>query len=193
MAKIFKMVDDLDGVTDAEMTLQFGLDGETYEIDLGDENYEKYRSILELLASSGRKVERPIAMKRGTQARKSLGNKPAGGNTAEIREFLRGLGHPVSDRGRISADLMKLWESREVITESSVKAPEKPVQTVKSVTAAEVQDKVDALPEDDEDTKAEQAVIARVKNVKPKRGSQKTAVKPEFSELREVLSLEEGK
>lgn len=192
MAKIFKMVDDLDGVTDAEMTLQFGLDGETYEIDLGDENYEKYRAILELLASAGRKVERPIAMKRGTQARKSLGSKPAGGNTSEIREFLRGLGHQVSDRGRISADLMKLWESREVITESTVKAPEKSAQTVKTVTAADVQDKVDALPDDD-DTKLEQEVIERVKNVKPKRGQKQSAVKPEFSELREVLSLEEGK
>lgn len=183
MAKVTKLVDDLNG-SEAEMTLTFGLDGQDYEIDLNDENYEQYRAALELLAAHGRKVERQMNFKRSTTAKRAT---PSGG-TAHIREFLRSLGHEVSDRGRIPDHLMKLWESREVITEST-KRPEK------NVTAADVQDKVDALPEEDEDSKVEQEVIARVKAEKPKttRGKAKPAPKAEFSGLREVLSLEEGK
>lgn len=185
MAKVTKLVDDLNG-SEAEMTLVFGLDGQDYEIDLNDENYEQYRAALELLAAHGRKVERQMNFKRSTTAKRAT---PSGG-TAHIREFLRSLGHNVSDRGRIPDHLMKLWESREVITESSPK----PAQT-KNVTAADVQDKVNALPDEDDDAKAEQEVIARVKAEKPKttRGKAKPAPKAEFSGLREALSLEEGK
>lgn len=189
MAKITKMVDDLDGITEAEMTLQFGLDGKHYEIDLSDENYEKYRAALELLAGHGRVVtQAPMAFKRTSTPRST----PTGG-TAHIREFLRGLGHEVSDRGRIPDHLMKLWDSRQVITESTQKAEES-----KMVTATDVQDVVDNLPDDDEDKEAkaeEKKVIERVKNT-PKgstRGKPSAAPKAEFSALREVLSLEEEK
>lgn len=149
MAQITKLVDDLDG-TDAEMTLEFGLDGTEYAIDLNDSHYEEYRKVLELLASKGRVVTRePVKVKRTL----STGKKTSVvGKTQEMREWLRANGHNVSDRGRVPTHLVDLYETRPRL--EAVKAPETPAETPNEAPESK---------DTDEDAKAEQEVIERVK------------------------------
>lgn len=187
MAQITKLVDDLDG-TDAEMTLEFGLDGTEYAIDLNDPHYEEYRKVLELLASKGRVVTRePVKVKRTL----STGKKTSVvGKTQEMREWLRANGHNVSDRGRVPTHLVDLYETRPR-GPVAVKGDEK-VEGGENGTAGkpEVQD---------EDAKAEQAVIARVKNTpkaapttRRKPSAKDKGVEVEIPALRKVLSLVGG-
>lgn len=161
MAQITKLVDDLDG-TDAEMTLEFGLDGTEYAIDLNDPHYEEYRKVLELLASKGRVVTRePVKVKRTL----STGKKTSVvGKTQEMREWLRANGHNVSDRGRVPTHLVDLYETRprgpqKVLGEDDMR------EVVKSLKSDEKAPETPETP--DEDAKAEQEVIERVK-VTPK-------------------------
>ena len=174
MAKITKLVDDLDGTTEAEMTLTFGLDGTEYEIDLADGNYEQYRATLELLAAKGRPVTRQVATKRTLSGKKT--DKPVTGKTQHIREYLRGLGHQVSDRGRIPENLMKIWNERP--RDVVVKAPEVPADSPKDV---------------DEDKAEENAVITRVRAVQPPaKTSSRKAKRTEPTAVREVLKFSDA-
>ena len=49
------LVDDIDG-SDAEETIQFGLDGTHYEIDLNSDHAQELRGQLERYAKAARKV-----------------------------------------------------------------------------------------------------------------------------------------
>lgn len=156
MAQITKLVDDLDG-TDAEMTLEFGLDGTEYAIDLNDPHYEEYRKVLELLASKGRVVTRePIKVKRTLSTGKKTG---VVGKTQEMREWLRANGHNVSDRGRVPTHLVDLYETRPRL------APIVESRSIAEIKGEGGENKTaPETPETpDEDVKAEQEVIERVK------------------------------
>lgn len=187
MAQITKLVDDLNG-RDAEMTLSFGLDGKEYEIDLCDENYETYRQTLEQLASVARVVVRePVKVKRTL----STGKKTSVvGKTQEMREWLRANGHNVSDRGRVPTHLVDLYETR----------PRGPVTTKGDEKVEGGENGTAGKPDvQDEDIKAEQAVIARVKSTpktapttRRKSPAKNKGVEVEIPALREVLSLVDG-
>ncbi|MEX3510821.1 Lsr2 family protein [Kocuria carniphila] len=87
--------DDLDGGP-AEETVQFGLDGRQYEIDLSTTNAEKLREALRPFAVAGRRAQ-------GKSTRTSGPRSSSGGNpeTAKIRAWAKENGYEVSDRGRI--------------------------------------------------------------------------------------------
>lgn len=176
MAQITTLVDDLDGESKAEMTLEFGLDGRDYEIDLNDENYEEYRKALELLAAHGRLVERKaVKAKRTLSTGKKTGTM---GKTQEMREWLRSQGHQVSDRGRVPQSLVELWDARP-------KGDDTPEPVVEPEKASETPE------EANEDKVAEEAVIARVKNT-PKPARARGGKKVDVPAIREVLTLVEG-
>ncbi len=96
--------DDVDGST-AEETVNFGLDGVSYEIDLSAKNATKLRDALALYTGSGRRVA-------GRAARKApRGRSAAGPSASEIREWAREQGYDVSDRGRVPADVKAAYEA----------------------------------------------------------------------------------
>lgn len=109
MAKqtVVTLVDDLDGKAIEEgkgETVKFSLDGQSYEIDLSTDNAKALRDALKPYTKAGRTVSA-----RGTR---STGRK--GGSKEELseaRKWLRENGHDVSDRGRIPASLMDLFQS----------------------------------------------------------------------------------
>lgn len=188
MAQITKLVDDLDGESEAFMTLKFGVENEgtgqveEYEIDLKDSNYEHYKALIEMLAQYGRKVTRePVKAKRTL----STGKKTSVvGKTQEMREWLRANGHNVSDRGRVPTHLVDLYETRPRL--EAVKPSETPEEARKG-------------DDTDEDKKAEEAVIQRVKSTpkaapttRRKSTAKNTAAKVEIPAIREVLSLVDG-
>ena len=99
------LVDDLDGSEAAE-TVQFGLDGIAYEIDLSKKNAAKLRDALAPYVAEARRMG---GRRRTGRARD--GGRSAGASAAEIREWARANGWEVPDRGRVSAEVRKAYEA----------------------------------------------------------------------------------
>jgi hypothetical protein len=105
--KIILLEDDLDG-GEADETIQFSLDGTSYEIDLSAANAAKLRESLEKYVKSGRKTSgRAAAKQRG---RASTGRVAVSGNTQKIREWARESGFSISDRGRVPGNILEAYE-----------------------------------------------------------------------------------
>jgi hypothetical protein len=102
------LVDDFDGSGAADETVEFGLDGVTYEIDLSAKNATKLRNDLKQWVSAGRRVSgkrrgrRPAGRGRGSIDREQ---------SAAIREWARRNGHNVSTRGRIPAEVIDAFHA----------------------------------------------------------------------------------
>ena len=93
-------IDDLDG-SEAEGTIQFGLDGTSYEIDLNTKHAEALRKSLARYVKASRKIS---ATRHITRTSRSSG--PNGVNNSEVREWARSQGIDVKERGRIPAELV---------------------------------------------------------------------------------------
>jgi nucleoid-associated protein Lsr2 len=117
---LVQLVDDLDGTTsDSVSTVQFGLDGVTYEIDLTDSNAEALRGLFSDYVNSGRRTGGRV--KRGSGA----GRNGSGNNDAsQIREWAQANGIELAARGRIPAHVAESY--REAQKDDKVKtAPAK--------------------------------------------------------------------
>jgi uncharacterized Ntn-hydrolase superfamily protein len=112
-----RLVDDLDGET-ADETVEFGIDGRNYEIDLSKENAVRLRDVLADFVSAAR---RSGGRRRGgssaatSSASGSAGTAPKGRTAIDreqnqaIREWARKRGMKVSDRGRIPAEVLEAY------------------------------------------------------------------------------------
>ncbi|RJO77879.1 Lsr2 family protein [Nocardia panacis] len=100
------LIDDVDGESIADETIEFAIDGVSYEIDLSTANATKLRDGLEQWVGSARRVSgrRRVKAAAGTAAPKSRVSIDRE-QSAAIREWARRNGHKVSARGRISADI----------------------------------------------------------------------------------------
>ncbi|MBT0566130.1 Lsr2 family protein [Williamsia sp. CHRR-6] len=96
------IVDDTDESKSADETVEFGLDGVTYEIDLSTDNAEKLRGQLEEWIESARRVG-------GRRRGKAAAAAAPANDTAAIREWARENGYEVSARGRVSAEIVDLY------------------------------------------------------------------------------------
>lgn len=104
------LIDDVDQESAADETVEFGLDGVTYEIDLSSENAAELRDQLATWVSHARRTTG--GRRRGKSAPVSGGKAKASVDreqSAAVREWARRNGHPVSARGRISAEIMDLY------------------------------------------------------------------------------------
>jgi hypothetical protein len=103
------LVDDLDG-TEAETTVEFGLDGVSYTIDLSADNAESLREALAPYVDSGHRIgERKKSLtKTATAAAPSAATGRE--QTQAIREWARKQGYDVSDRGRIPGHIGEAYE-----------------------------------------------------------------------------------
>lgn len=97
------LVDDVDG-SEATQTVYFALDGVSYEIDLNDANAAELRQSMGRWLDSARRVRgRARAPRaRAMQARTDL---------ALVRSWARKNGYTVSDRGRVSADILEAYDA----------------------------------------------------------------------------------
>ena len=111
---IVTLVDDLTG-EEAEniSTVEFALDGVTYELDLTDENRTKLHDALSQYANAARKIGgRRRSSPRPGRAIKSI-SRTTGYNREtlkSIREWAKKNGHNVSDRGRLPAEVLQAWD-----------------------------------------------------------------------------------
>jgi hypothetical protein len=113
MAKqvITLLTDDLDGA-EADRTVEFGLDGVNYTIDLSEKNVGKLRKALEPYLNAGTRVGRsgPNTRITGRRTATAPGRTNRDQNQA-IREWATKNGHTVSERGRIPNGVVEAFQT----------------------------------------------------------------------------------
>ena len=109
MAQIreIRLVDDLDGEV-ADETVEFGVDGKNYEIDLSTANAKKLRDALAEFVAAARRAG---GRRRGGGAPAAASRRPSidREQNQAIREWARKRGMKVSDRGRIPAQVLEAY------------------------------------------------------------------------------------
>ncbi len=112
---IVTLVDDLTGEAAEDIsTVKFAVDGITYELDLTDDNSAKLRDTLAPYASAGRKIGgRRRGGTRPGRTTRSTGSVPGDNRDTlkSIRAWAKQNGHNVSDRGRLSAEVLQAWQT----------------------------------------------------------------------------------
>lgn len=94
--------DDLDGTEDGVRPVKFGLDGVTYEIDLGPKNYAKLTKFLAPFVEAGSKVStRAAATARVAPGRRAAVTAEHKEFNARVRKWANSNGHDVKPRGRV--------------------------------------------------------------------------------------------
>lgn len=101
------LVDDLDG-GDAEESVSFALDGASYEIDLSAGNAEGLREALAPYVGHARRVSGRGGRTRASAVRPTTGRRA---DLSEVRVWARENGYEISDRGRISGDVIEAYEA----------------------------------------------------------------------------------
>jgi hypothetical protein len=94
--------DDLDG-TKADQTVEFGLDGAAYAIDLSDSNAKMLRGALEGYVSKARKV--------GAKRSSSRKTTSSGIDNRAVRRWAETNGIELSKRGRIPQDVVSQFRA----------------------------------------------------------------------------------
>jgi hypothetical protein len=104
------LMDDIDG-SDADETLSFSLDGVNYEIDLSSEHATAMREAFATWVGHGRRVGARTPGRRATpKAAKSTAASEPGRDTGAVRTWAKENGFTVSDRGRISAEVIQAFD-----------------------------------------------------------------------------------
>jgi hypothetical protein len=104
-----RLIDDLDGEV-ADETVEFGIDGKNYEIDLSTSNADRLRDALANYVGAARKAavsrRRAAAGNGSAPARKPAIDRE---QNQAIRDWARKRGMKVSDRGRIPAEVLEAY------------------------------------------------------------------------------------
>jgi hypothetical protein len=98
-------IDDIDG-GEAAGTVRFGLDGTDYEIDLSTAHSDELRKSLERYVAHARKT--------GSTAKRASRNRrggAAGIDTHKVREWARGQGIDIRERGRVPANIVERYQA----------------------------------------------------------------------------------
>ncbi len=97
------LIDDLDG-GEAAGTVRFGLDGTEYEIDLSATHSDELRKALELYLAHARRT--------GGTAKNAARTRRGGAvDSAKVRDWAKGQGIEVKDRGRVPADVVEQYKT----------------------------------------------------------------------------------
>ncbi|MFN0283848.1 MAG: Lsr2 family protein [Kineosporiaceae bacterium] len=104
------LVDDIDG-GEADETVSFALDGVSYEIDLSESNAQDLREALAQWVGHARRVGGRSTARRAAAPRKNgAAAASARPDLGEVRAWAREAGYEVSDRGRVSGEVLKAFE-----------------------------------------------------------------------------------
>lgn len=106
------LTDDLDGGK-ADRTVEFGLDGTTYTIDLSDKNAGKLRKVLDpylaVATRAGRSGMAPrTGAGRGASVATARGSRE---QNQAIREWANKNGYELSGRGRIPGSIVEAYRN----------------------------------------------------------------------------------
>ena len=101
------ITDDLDGSTNAK-EVSFSLNGRSWVIDLSAKNRAALEKALKPYIAKA--TEEGRGSRRGKAVRSSSRAKSRT-DLAAVRDWAKSNGHQVSDRGRISADVLKAYDA----------------------------------------------------------------------------------
>ncbi len=98
------LVDDLDGGV-ADGQVDFSIDGRQYAIDLSEKNSARLRELLAPFVAAARRTG-------GRRSTGSVGARPATDREQNqaIRAWAKGQGLNVSERGRISSEILEAFQ-----------------------------------------------------------------------------------
>jgi hypothetical protein len=124
---IVTFIDDLTGEEAEDITtVEFALEGVTYEIDLANDNAAKLRDSLSRYVAAARKTSTRRPGNRGSDR---SGSRAAANGAARsgynrdtlraIREWAKQNGHSVSDRGRLPLNVVNAWEANHQTAKST--------------------------------------------------------------------------
>src|SRR3954454_22821254 len=113
---VVSLVDDLDG-TEANETVEYALDGVTYDIDLNEANAKQLREVFAPYISAARRTggRRSPGRPRSSSASSSGTGVATRGREAlkQIREWAKSNGWTVSDRGRLPNNVIEAFDNRD--------------------------------------------------------------------------------
>jgi hypothetical protein len=102
-------IDDLTGVESEKVTsVEFALDGVTYEIDLDEVNAAELRDTLAVYVENGRRVGGRV--QRGRRSGGQVGTSGDRKRAAEIRAWAQGQGYNLAERGRVPNNVVEAYE-----------------------------------------------------------------------------------
>lgn len=108
------VTDDLDGSANAT-EVSFSFDGTSWTIDLGAKNRAALEKALKPYIAKATQQPAPRTRRsRAVSSGKGARRVPAGrsrGDLAEVRAWAKSNGYAVSDRGRISAEVQRAYDS----------------------------------------------------------------------------------
>ncbi len=107
-----QLFDDLSGdvISDGKgRTVEFSVDGDSYEIDLSDRNIDRLREALAPFVSAGRSAGRGRPAR--AAGRGSSGSGLSSDQLAAVRSWAAQNGYPVSDRGRVAASIREAYDA----------------------------------------------------------------------------------
>lgn len=105
------LVDDVDG-GEADETVTFSLDGVNYEIDLSEGNAESLRDSLgEWIGHARRVGGRASGRSRSGGRAKAAAASASKTDLSLVRSWARDNGYQVSDRGRVSSEVLAAYEA----------------------------------------------------------------------------------
>lgn len=93
------LVDDMDEEAVADETVEFGLDGQSYEMDLSRANAERFREQMKPWVTNARKVGRSVRPRVSKE------------RYAAVRQWARDRGHKIGVRGRVPASLIAAYDA----------------------------------------------------------------------------------
>ncbi|MFE3725386.1 Lsr2 family protein [Nocardia sp. NPDC059154] len=102
---VVELVDDYDGKSAAEETVFFAVDGVAYEIDLSKLNAANMRGMFEEWTPHARKMGRAPKATTTSKPRPTADRE----QTQAIRNWARKNGFEVSNRGRVSAEILDAY------------------------------------------------------------------------------------
>ena len=104
------LVDDVDG-GEADETVSFSLDGVNYEIDLSDGNAESLRDSLGEWIGHARRVGGRASGRSRSGGRAKSAAASSKADLSAVRSWARDNGYQVSDRGRVSSEVLAAYEA----------------------------------------------------------------------------------
>jgi hypothetical protein len=113
MAKqvITVLTDDIDG-GDADRTIEFGLDGVNYTIDLSEKNAGKLRKALDPYLSAGSRIGRTNGNGRVAARAAAAPSRSNRDQNQAIRHWAGKNGYEVSERGRIPGSVVEAFHAK---------------------------------------------------------------------------------
>lgn len=136
--ELIQLVDDLDGTADDTVTtVDFGLDGVTYKIDLSDPNASRLRGVFAEFAGAARRTGGRNLQRQHAAAQPVVALRPkqqAANDAGLIREWAQANGIELAARGRIPSHVVESYREAQK-KDGKVQRPARSTPAAKSTPA----------------------------------------------------------